>query len=373
LPEFDRSSGKALQIMDATTPHERLIGAQTFAANAAIASVVITAQPARVAAARFRKFAIYAWAILSYNLLVVAWGAYVRATSSGAGCGSHWPLCNGEILPRAPRIETVIELTHRLTSGVALILVAGLFVWARKIFPLKHAARRAAAFSICFMLTEALIGAGLVLFRLVAQDDSIARAVYLSVHLINTFLLLAAIALTAWWASVNKTLRWSGQEKIVKVLAACAIFATLVLGVSGAVAALGDTLFPSASLAAGFKQDLEPAAHFLVRLRVLHPLIAITVGSLLIAFAFFSVRRSEKESEARKVSEWTRRFGIALMCFVAVQFVVGAFNVALLAPIPLQLVHLLLADLMWLALVLLIAAALAVEPVRQKEFSRINV
>ena len=360
--------------MDATTPHEKLTGAKFFAANAVTVPGVITAQPASVVVSRVQKFAIYAWATLSYNLFVVAWGAYVRATSSGAGCGSHWPLCNGELLPRAPRIETIIELTHRLSSGLALILVAGLFVWARKIFPPKHIARRAAAFSISFMLTEALIGAGLVLFRLVAHNDSIARAVYLSVHLINTFLLLAAIALTAWWASVNKTLRWSEQEKIVKVLAVCAIFATLVLGVSGAVTALGDTLFPSASLAAGFKQDLEPTAHFLIRLRVLHPLIAITVGSLLVAFAFFSVRRSEKaRGGAAGGSEWTRRFGIALMCFVAAQFIVGAFNVALLAPIPLQLVHLLLADLMWLALVLLIAAALAVEPVRRKEFSRVNV
>lgn len=359
--------------MDAITPHERLIGAQLVAANAATAAAKITAQSASVAASRFQRFATYAWATVAYNLAVVAWGGYVRATSSGAGCGSHWPLCNGEMIPRAPRIETVIELTHRLTSGLALLFVVGLFLWSRKAYAPKHTVRRAAALSIFFMLTEALIGAGLVLFRLVAHDDSIARAVYLSVHLINTFLLLAALALTAWWASVGKSLRLREQEKTLKVLTGCAIFATLVLGVSGAVTALGDTLFPSASLAAGFKQDLQPTAHFLIRLRVLHPLIAITVGSLLVAFAVFSIRRREKESGNIEVgSEWTRRFAIALMCFVAVQFIVGAFNVALLAPIPLQLVHLLLADLMWLALVLLIAAMLAGEPARQTTFSSVG-
>lgn len=365
--------------MDAVTPHERLIGARLIAASAATAAGKITAQSARVAASRFRAFAKYAWAVVAYNLMVVAWGGYVRATSSGAGCGSHWPLCNGEMIPRAPRIETIIELTHRLTSGLALLFVVGLFLWSRKAYAPKHTVRRAAALSIFFMLTEALIGAGLVLFRLVAHDDSIARAVYLSVHLINTFLLLAALALTAWWASAGKALRLREQEKTFKVLAVGAIFATLVLGVSGAVTALGDTLFPSASLAAGFKQDLQPTAHFLIRLRVLHPLIAITVGALLVAFAVFSLRRCAKEGgndgsgDIKIGSEWTRRFAIALMCFVAAQFVVGAFNVALLAPIPLQLVHLLLADSMWLALVLLIAAMLAGEPARQTKFSSVGV
>lgn len=364
--------------MDAITPHERLIGAQLIAANAATAAGKITAQSASAAASRFQRFAKYAWAVVVYNLAVVAWGGYVRATSSGAGCGSHWPLCNGEMIPRAPRIETVIELTHRLTSGLALLLVVGLFLWSRKAYAPKHTVRRAAALSIFFMLTEALIGAGLVLFRLVAHDDSIARAVYLSVHLINTFLLLAALALTAWWASAGKALRLREQEKTLKVLAGGAIFAALVLGVSGAVTALGDTLFPSVSLAAGFKQDLQPTAHFLIRLRVLHPLIAITVGSMFVAFAVFSIRRCEKErgndgSRDIKIGgEWTRRFAIALMCFVAAQFIVGAFNVALLAPIPLQLVHLLLADLMWLALVLLIAAMLAGEPARQTKFSSVG-
>ncbi len=259
-----------------------------------------------------------------------------------------------------------------------LPLVIGLLLWSRKVYAPRHPARRAAILSVVLTVTEALIGAGLVHFELVAHNASASRAVYLSVHLINTFLLLAALALTAWWASAGKALRLREQEKTFKVLAGGAIFAALVLGVSGAVTALGDTLFPSASLAAGFKQDLQPTAHFLIRLRVLHPLIAITVGSMLVAFAVFSIRQCERESgkssgNIKVGSEWARRFAIALMCFVAAQFIVGAFNVALLAPIPLQLVHLLLADLMWLALVLLIAATLAVEPTRRTGFSSIGV
>ena len=87
-------------------------------------------------AARPRSgFAAYAWAVLGFNLLVILWGAFVRATGSGAGCGSHWPLCNGEVLPRAPALATLIEFSHRLTSGVALLLVIGLVVGAWRGFP----------------------------------------------------------------------------------------------------------------------------------------------------------------------------------------------------------------------------------------------
>ncbi len=350
--------------MDATS-HAKLIGANLVAANA-VAELTATRPAATVAASRSQRFMIYAWATVAYNLAVVTWGAYVRATSSGAGCGNHWPLCNGEMIPRAPRIETLIELTHRATSGLALMLVVGLFVWARKKYRARHPARRASAFAMFFMVTEALIGAGLVLFKLVAHDASIARAVYLSVHLINTFLLLAALALTAWWASGGRPVRFREQERIVHVFAVCAIVATLVLGVSGAVTALGDTLFPATSLTAGFQQDLQPAAHFLIRLRVLHPVIAITVGTLLVALAAYSIRRREN-------SVWTKRFAVALVCCVAMQLIVGAFNVALLAPIPLQLVHLVLADLMWIALVLLIAATLAGEHTRTENLLSAHV
>jgi heme A synthase len=94
---------------------------------------------------------------------VILWGAFVRATGSGAGCGSHWPLCNGELVPRAPQVETVIEFIHRATSGLAFLLVLGLFVLAWRVYPKGDLVRRAAALSFLFIVTEALVGAGLVL------------------------------------------------------------------------------------------------------------------------------------------------------------------------------------------------------------------
>src|SRR5690242_12260676 len=109
----------------------------------------------------------YAWSVLAYNVAVILWGAYVRATGSGAGCGEHWPLCNGQVLPRAPALATMIEYSHRLTSGVALLSVIVLLVWTYRVTP-PGPARKAAALSAFFILTEAAVGAGLVLFQLVA-------------------------------------------------------------------------------------------------------------------------------------------------------------------------------------------------------------
>lgn len=297
-----------------------------------------------------RRFYVYAWAVLGFNLLVILWGAYVRASGSGAGCGSHWPLCNGEVVPRERATETLIELTHRTTSGIALLLVFGLAVWALRGFARKHPARLGAVLSVIFIIIEALIGAGLVLFGFVADNDSIGRAVYLSIHLVNTFLLLAALALTAWWASGGGALRLRGQGRLSLLLGA-GLLGTLLLGVSGAVTALGDTLFPGGSLASGLRDDFSPTAHILIRLRVLHPTIAVLVSALLIYGARFVA--------ASRPGQVTKRLSWALMIMVVVELLAGLINLLLLAPIPMQIVHLLLADMLWIFLVLLTAAALA--------------
>src|SRR6266545_577749 len=193
------------------------------------------------------RFARYSWITLACNIAVVLWGAAVRATGSGAGCGSHWPLCNGEIVPRSPRLETIIELTHRVTSGIALLLVVGLVVLAFRWRPRGHAARKAAAFTLFFMLTEAAVGAGLVLFELVADNQSMARALFMGTHLTNTFFLLGAMALTAHFASGGAPFRLRGRGSLAVWLVSGAAL-LLIAGVSGAITALGDTLFPAGSL-----------------------------------------------------------------------------------------------------------------------------
>ena len=286
---------------------------------------------------RNTRFARYAWGVLALNLAVVVWGAFVRASGSGAGCGSHWPLCNGEILPRAPRIETIIEFTHRLTSGLALLATVAMAAWSLRAFPRGDRVRRAAALSVALIFAEALLGAGLVLFQYVAGNASTGRAVYLSAHLVNTLLLLGAIALTAWWASGKAVARGALQWPVIAALGG-----TLVLGISGAVAALGDTLFPASSLASGLRQDISATAHILLRLRLVHPFLAAAAG-LYVLIAVFWVTAGYPHA---------KRLAWAVGGLIAIQTTAGIVNLLLLAPIWMQLVHLLLADLLWIALVL---------------------
>lgn len=296
------------------------------------------------------RFAKYAWGVLACNLAVVLWGAYVRASGSGAGCGRHWPLCQGEVVPRDPATATLIELTHRLSSGAVLLLVAGLFLWSRRAAPRGSLVRLGAALSLVFMLGEALLGAGLVLFALVAHNDSLARAFSLGAHLLNTFLLLGSLALTAWWASGAAAPRVR-ERRATAWLLAIGLLGTMVVGMSGAIAALGDTLFPATSVVEGLRQDTSPTAHILLRLRVLHPSAAVVVGFYLIAIATVVAVRTDEVLPGRLAR--------ALALLVLVQWLAGMLNIALLAPIWLQLVHLFLADSIWITLVLLSAAALS--------------
>lgn len=296
------------------------------------------------------RFARFAWAILAYNLLVVMWGAFVRATGSGAGCGSHWPLCNGEVVPRAESVETMIEFSHRLTSGLDGFLVLGMTIWAWRAFPRPHRVRKAAFVALVFLIFEALIGAGLVRFELVADNASLTRAWVMGAHLVNTFFLLAALALTAHWSSGNPGLAWSHNRRTA-VVAGGGVLALLIVGLSGAVAALGDTLFPAESFAAGLAMDLSPTAHILVRLRVFHPFIAIG-GAAIVGFGAFALARWRPSPAVHKMSRIF--FGL----YVA-QLVLGVINLGLAAPVWMQLVHLLVADLVWIAWVLLGAEALA--------------
>lgn len=302
------------------------------------------------------RFSTFAWIVLAYNILVILWGAFVRATGSGAGCGSHWPSCNGVIVPRQPQIETMIEFTHRLTSGLSLVLVVILLVWAWRAHPKGQPVRLGALLSMVFIITEALVGAGLVLFGWVADDQSLGRVISISIHLVNTFLLLAALTLTAWWASGGERIVLRGQGASVWLFA-LGFLGVLVLGVSGAITALGDTLFPAGSLAEGIAQDFAPTAHFLVRLRVWHPLIALINGLYLVFLGGLIY--------LFRATPHIQRLAITLGALFLAQLVAGMINLGLLAPVWMQLIHLLLADLVWIALVLLAAANFGESELRQ--------
>src|SRR6266404_2253040 len=173
----------------------------------------------------------FAWGVVGYNVLVILWGALVRATGSGAGCGNHWPLCNGQVIPLSPRVDTVIEFTHRCMTGGAAFLVLGLLVWTFRGTVKGQAARVLAVASMVLLLNEAFLGALLVKLGYVTGNQSVGRVVVLSIHLSNTLLLLAALTLTA--RSLGTGQRWvdlSGKRNLGWTIAGLA--ATLIVGVS---------------------------------------------------------------------------------------------------------------------------------------------
>lgn len=288
-----------------------------------------TPAPARAANATFARFA---WMVLAYNVAVSIWGAFVRASGSGAGCGNHWPLCGTQLSPVFATLATVIEFLHRATSGIDAALVVAMVVWAFRAFPKGHAARLGAALSGIFLVTEALIGAALVLTGHVGKNQT---GGWLSSHLINTLALLACLTLAAWWGAGNPRVR-------LNRMAAASLLAVMLLAATGAVAALADTLFPASSLAAGLAQDFDPAANVYLRLRGLHPVLAAGVGTWLF---FFAAARMKNR----------RRLCLTVIGLVMAQLVAGLLNMLLLAPIGLQMLHLLLAYGLWIALVLLCA------------------
>lgn len=301
----------------------------------------------------------FAWLVVAINLAVILWGAVVRATGSGAGCGSHWPLCNGAVLPREAALATKIEFGHRVTSGLALLAVLALTVRTLRAAPgpgrRERDLRKLAWISFAFILGEAAIGAGIVLLEYVGTNASLARGAWMGVHLMNTFLLLGALALLADRLDRPETVG-PAPPKPVGWAAALGFAALLLTGASGAVAALGDTLFPAASFAEGLAQDLSPASHLLLRLRAFHPLLAIAAGLLWLHLAQ-EARRGSRDGGVRQSAN-------AVTLLVFVQLAVGLVNLGLLAPVALQLVHLLLADLVWIGAVLMIDRARHAVPAR---------
>ena len=310
------------------------------------------------AAAAARPLSRLAWFTVVWNMLVILWGAVVRATGSGAGCGAHWPTCNGEVIPPEPSVATLIEYSHRLTSGVALLLVALVLFLVRRHRERGHPARFWSAASMVLILTEAAVGAGLVLFERVASDTSIARGYWMSGHLVNTFLLLAALTLSARFVDVpfHSSMRSASLlETTFPVtgrgpLTLLAVLALIFTGTSGAIAALGDTLFKASSLREAIAQDFSSASHIFLRIRILHPVIALIGGGVVLLVAYRAMIASPGPPKARALS-------LTLAGLVLSQWLLGLVNLVLLAPTALQILHLLVADLMWMTLILVIAEA----------------
>jgi len=311
---------------------------------------ITAAAPIAVKAAgnKLPRFAAFT---LGFMVFIVLEGAVVRATGSGAGCGNHWPLCNGEVIPHHPRLATIIEFVHRQLTTVCSLLVVGLIAGTFLTRPSGHRARRAVVWTGALLLTEAFLGAVLVKGGYVEANASDMRVLMQCIHFTNTMLLLAALTVTWWW--LRDRPGPTGLPAHVRPAAWIALASTIVVGATGSVAALADTLFPSVSLRTAFAQDFAAQAPLIVRMRWLHPAAAI-VG-LVCALVLANLLRGPT----------TRSIARTLLVLIAAQFVLGIADVVLLAPTWMQVLHLLGADLYWIALIAACASVLAA-PHRQQ-------
>jgi heme a synthase len=283
----------------------------------------------------------FAWAVVAYNILVILWGALVRATSSGAGCGNNWPLCNGVVIPVSPTLHTIIEFTHRQMVTLSVFAMIALVAFAWRATLKGMAARVFVVVAAVLLVNEAFLGALLVKLGYVTGNQSTGRVVVLSIHLSNTLLLVAALTLTA--ITLGTRQRWSDLQSrgLDKTIAIAGLAATLIVGVSGSLAALGDTLFPANSLRAAFAQDIDAHSPMLLRLRGVHPVSAFLAAAFVV-WLIVRARRAAIPTASNIV-----------LALLALQFLMGIADVILLAPTWMQILHLLGADLYWVALIVL--------------------
>ena len=289
-----------------------------------------------------------AWAALVFTLFVVLWGGFVSASGAGDGCGDDWPLCGELLSPSAgttpaDSTDTLVEFTHRATSGLALLAVAVLAVWSRRRFPPGHRARYWAALSLAFMVVESLIGAALVVFQWVDMNVSLARAVVQPVHLTNTYLLMGALACAAWWSGPRRPAAALDPGRPDRLVAA-ALGGLIVVSAFGTAASLASTVFPSESFLDGVRKDFAGGAHYLIRLRVWHPVAVVTFGAYLV----WLWRRL-----GRVLPDGLPAPFLLVAAVFATELAVGVLDALLLAPIALQMAHLFLAHALWLGLMAL--------------------
>jgi len=288
---------------------------------------------------QLKWFSRFAWFNLFYCIFVILLGAWVRATGSGAGCGDHWPLCNGQVVPLDPSTKTSIEYTHRLTSGFCLVFIAALYFFSVRLFRKGSFQRKASLFSLVAVIIEALIGAIIVLLRLVEHDQSYDRAISIALHLVNTLFLVAAVSLVSFSAKKTEC-SFSIKHTGARIL----VIGFALLGALGALTALGDTLFPVTSLSAELAEKFSYRRHFLQDIRIFHPLLAVAwAGYLWIWLA-----------DAWKRSSILRFPSYCLLAVVLGQLIFGILNVLLLAPIWAQLVHLAWANAIWAGVIWII-------------------
>ena len=273
------------------------------------------------------KLSLYGLVVSVFSIIA---GAIVRATGSGDGCGASWPTCNGEIIPELDTPSELIEFSHRSVSGVLLIITLIIFVKSFK--DEVPTLQKKIIWSLTFfVLLEALIGAVIVIYEWVGMNSSAPRIIAVPLHLVNTFGLLGAYTLLFHLTRNSKTTLNNFFDRGFKI----GLFLFLLSGATGSIAALADVIFPSESFITGLAEDFDTNSEVLTRLRILHPIVA----SALSLYLYSEANRLQNEYQVITKN-------IKLLILLGV--LLGVSNVISNIILPLSILHLLMADLLWI-------------------------
>ena len=268
---------------------------------------------------------------LFLSIVSILAGAFVRATGSGDGCGATWPTCKGRIIPALTDTSELIEFSHRSVSGLLLVVTLIIFSKTRR-FQKGSLVKVVTNYLTFFVIFEAIIGAIIVLFEWVGLNSSLPRIVAVPIHLVNTFGLLGCYAIL--YKIIEDDLKEIKSIFNKNFILISLLF--LLSGATGSITALADVLFPSASFIEGFLEDFDKTSEALTRLRILHPIIS---SALSVVLYVYSTRINKKYGVNVKL----------LKTFVIVAVLLGVFNVISNIVLPLSILHLAIADFLWIS------------------------
>src|SRR5437667_8270480 len=284
-----------------------------------------------------RRFTRLAWTAATFTYLLIILGAIVRITGSGLGCGEHWPLCNGKLLPPLD-LPTMIEYGHRLAAAAVSVLVLALAAYAwwlqrgagsPKGVPggpgERYPPDGTAYVALGLLILQVALGA--VTVKLALPPWTVI------LHLGTAMLLLATLIVAAQGARLTPGLRPGLVDPGLVALAlgfATVLFGALTANVGAATACLG---FPLCN------GQLAPDGNSLQHVHWTHRLLAYTLFAYTVWWAACT----------------RARWAWGVVALVVVQIAVGAVMVLLALPPPLQAAHVAVGAAVWAALVLAVA------------------
>ena len=277
--------------------------------------------------------------LLALCLLVILGGAWVRISHSGDGCGQNWPSCQGEYLIDFDKSKkTNIEWLHRATSGLFGISTLLLFVLSFIKYPKAHPLRKTSVFILFFTINEALIGAFLVLKGLTGSNVSFSRTLTTNLHFLNSLFLTSSLFI-GWRLSLDKKFSWRKARKN-KPHFFFGLLGFVFLASLGALSSLASSLFPSTSLSQGLALDFNPQSHWLIRFRMLHPLLAFLLGG---GFLLYLLNTYLRPIHRLKELFFKKTAQNLLVLFLSLALLTGLSNLLFLSPVFLKLSHLFIA------------------------------